>query len=176
MLSINSLWPTDAIFRHRSMSTLAQIMVCRLTAPNHYLNQYWLIINGVLWHSPKINFQGSAHCVNFYNEFEKCICKKKNIPHFPRANELKTTNTTKRMTTESVHIWWDLRYVHTSSYRAHTNIEKLLFSNLNVLHCAYFTIRLPRRLYNLFRKHTDEAIHYTLGGATPLSARTLGWV
>ena len=77
MLSINSLWPTDAIFRHRSMSTLAQIMVCRLTAPNHYLNQYWLIINGVLWHSPKINFQGSAHCVNFYNEFEKCICKKK---------------------------------------------------------------------------------------------------
>ena len=42
-----SLWPSDAIWRHRSGSTLAQVMACCLTAPSHYLNQYWLIIRKV---------------------------------------------------------------------------------------------------------------------------------
>ena len=36
---LNSLRPSDAIWRHRSGSTLAQVMVCCLTAPSHYLNQ-----------------------------------------------------------------------------------------------------------------------------------------
>ena len=51
----NSLWPSDAIWRHRSMSTLAQVMACCLTAPSHYLNQCWLMISEVLWHSPNTN-------------------------------------------------------------------------------------------------------------------------
>ena len=41
---INSLWSNDAIWRHRSGSTLAPAMACCLTAPSHYLNQCWLII------------------------------------------------------------------------------------------------------------------------------------
>ena len=45
----------DAIWRHRSMSILAQVMACCLTAPSHYLNQCWLIISEVLWHSPDSN-------------------------------------------------------------------------------------------------------------------------
>ena len=61
MGTLNSLWPSDAIWWHRSGSTLAQVMACCLTAPSHYLNQCWLIMNGVLWHSPKTNFTGSAH-------------------------------------------------------------------------------------------------------------------
>ena len=48
---INSLWPSDAIWRQRSGSTLAQVMACCLMAPSHYLNQRWLIINEVQWHS-----------------------------------------------------------------------------------------------------------------------------
>ena len=44
---INSLWPSDAIWRQRSGSTLAQVMACCLTAPSHYLHQCWLIINEV---------------------------------------------------------------------------------------------------------------------------------
>ena len=47
----NSLRPSDAIWRHRSGSTLAQVMACCLTAPSHYLNQCWLIISKVEWHS-----------------------------------------------------------------------------------------------------------------------------
>ena len=48
---INSLWPSDAIRRQETESTLAQVMACCLTAPSHYLNQWWLIISKVLWHS-----------------------------------------------------------------------------------------------------------------------------
>ena len=52
LISVNSLWPSDVIWWHRSVSTLAQVMACCLTAPSHYLNQCWLIISEVLWHSP----------------------------------------------------------------------------------------------------------------------------
>ena len=44
---INSLGPSDAIWPWRSWSTLA----CCLTAPSHYLNQCWLIMSKVQWHS-----------------------------------------------------------------------------------------------------------------------------
>ena len=54
--TVNSLGPSDAIWRHRSGSTLAQVMACCLTAPSHYLNQCWLIISKVLWHSFDGNF------------------------------------------------------------------------------------------------------------------------
>ena len=53
---VNSLWPSDSIWRHRSMSTLAQIMASCLTAPSHYLSQCWLMISEVLWRSPNSNF------------------------------------------------------------------------------------------------------------------------
>ena len=41
---INSLWPCDAIWPHRSGSILTMVMACCLTAPSHCLNQCWLII------------------------------------------------------------------------------------------------------------------------------------
>ena len=44
-----SLWPSDTISRHRSGSTLAEVMA-RVMAPSHYLNQYWFILSRVLWH------------------------------------------------------------------------------------------------------------------------------
>ena len=47
----NSLGLSDAKWRWRSKSTLVQVMVCCLTAPSLYLNQCWLIISKVLWHS-----------------------------------------------------------------------------------------------------------------------------
>ena len=53
--STNSMWPGDTIWRRRSGSTLVQVMACCLTAPSHYLNQCWLIINEVQWQSPKGN-------------------------------------------------------------------------------------------------------------------------
>ena len=52
---LNSLWPGDAIWWHRSGSTLAQVMACCLISPSYYLNKCWLIVNGVLWHSAESN-------------------------------------------------------------------------------------------------------------------------
>ena len=53
---LNSLRPSDCIWRHRPGSTLAQVMACCLTAPSHYLNQCWLIISKVQLHSSDGNF------------------------------------------------------------------------------------------------------------------------
>ena len=47
----NSLWPSDAMKPQGTASTLGQEMACCLTAPSHYLNQCWLIISKVMWHS-----------------------------------------------------------------------------------------------------------------------------
>ena len=32
-----------------NLSTLTRVMTCCLTEPNHYLNQFWLIIGKVQW-------------------------------------------------------------------------------------------------------------------------------
>ena len=48
---INSLWPCDAIWQHKSGPTLTQVMACCLTAASQYLTQCRLIISKVQWHS-----------------------------------------------------------------------------------------------------------------------------
>ena len=64
---LNSLWPSDSIWRHGSGSTLVQVMACCLMAPSHYLNQCWLLKREVRWHSPESYF---AQATTLYNEFE----------------------------------------------------------------------------------------------------------
>ena len=61
---IKSLWPSDAIWRQRSRSTLAQVMACCLTAPRHYLNQCLLIIDEVQWLSYSDNFTKDGSTFN----------------------------------------------------------------------------------------------------------------
>ena len=54
------LWP-------RSGSKLTHLMACCLTAPSHYLNQCWLIINCIMWHWHETQFTGSAQDINKHN-------------------------------------------------------------------------------------------------------------
>ena len=82
---INSLWPSDAIWQHPSGSTLAQIMACCLMATSHYLNQCWLIIKGVLWHSPETNVTRCAYELNLQHLFEALL---KLLPLLLKENEL----------------------------------------------------------------------------------------
>ena len=90
----NSLWPSGILWWHRSGSTLAQVMACCLTAsmaccltaPSHYLNQFWLIISKVLWHSPEENFIG--HSKEIYPDMTLNMTNSRLQPHFPGANEL----------------------------------------------------------------------------------------
>ena len=78
--AFNSLWPSDIIWQHRSGSTLGQVMAWWLMAPSHYLNQCWIFISEVLWHSPESNF-------TMYIMGLKIILLKQ-LPHLPGANEL----------------------------------------------------------------------------------------
>ena len=39
------LWLNDGIWQHRSMSKLAQVMVCCLKAQRYYRNQYWFLLS-----------------------------------------------------------------------------------------------------------------------------------
>ena len=84
----NSLRPSDAIWRQWSWTTLVQVMACCLTAPSHYLNQCWLIIKGVLWHSSENSFTGIAQGIDSGYEFEKDILK--NIFKSPRGQWVKS--------------------------------------------------------------------------------------
>ena len=72
---LNSLRPSDAIWRQWSWTTLAQVMACCLTAPSHYLKQCWLIIRGVLWHTSESSFAGIVQGIDSGYEFEKDILK-----------------------------------------------------------------------------------------------------
>ena len=56
----NSLWPSDAIRRQGTESTLAQGMTCCLTTPSHYLKQCLLILSKVQWHLSEGNFTKDA--------------------------------------------------------------------------------------------------------------------
>ena len=47
-LSINSSHLSAAYIRQGSGSEFIQVMACRLTAPSHYLNHCWLIVNWTL--------------------------------------------------------------------------------------------------------------------------------
>ena len=74
------------MWQHKFGSTLAQVMAFCLTAPNHYLNQCWLIIKDVLWHSPQSSQELPMNLI--HNMFLEIILLQL-TPHLPGgANEL----------------------------------------------------------------------------------------
>ena len=85
---VNSLWRGDSMWRHGTRSTLAQVMACCLTAPSHYLNQCWLIIREVAWHSFECITIRRSEGTNQWNKIETCNFKM--VSRFnPNTNELK---------------------------------------------------------------------------------------
>ena len=72
-IRINSLGPSDAIWRWRSWSTLVPVMACCLTAPSHYLSQCWLIISEVQWHSYQGNFTRYLNHQSLKSLWKLCI-------------------------------------------------------------------------------------------------------
>ena len=84
---INSLCPSDTIWRQRSGSTLAQIMACCLTAPSHYLNQCWLEIIGI--HPSAISQKMHKIC---QQKFSLKLKYSWIFMHLSGANELTSVN------------------------------------------------------------------------------------
>ena len=87
---VNLLGPSDAILRPKSGSTLAQVMACWLTAPSHYLNQCWLIISKIWWHSSEGNFIRSTSAT--IHKFSLKITYLKLNWNLPGANELSNSD------------------------------------------------------------------------------------
>ena len=83
---LTTLLPSNAIWQHRSGSTVAQVMAWCLVASSHYLNQCWLNIKDVLWHSSENSFTRSAHEFNQKHVFTYYIFKILSV--LSRANEL----------------------------------------------------------------------------------------
>ena len=86
---VNSLWPSDAIWWHRSGSTLAQVRAWWSQMASHFLsqqtiawanvdlvlNQCWLIISKVHWPSCEGNFTRDIPATNHYNLLEDYLHK-----------------------------------------------------------------------------------------------------
>ena len=89
---INSLWPSDAIWWQTFGSTLAQVMACCLTATSRYLSQCWLIINSVLWQSPKSKFTRSVH--ELIHSMCSDITLLKSLKHLPGGQWVKPSKCT----------------------------------------------------------------------------------
>ena len=75
MSCLNSLKPSDAIWRQRSGSTLVQVMACCLTAPSHYLNLCWLIISNGQLHYSDGNFTRDTSVISDQNWHENYSSK-----------------------------------------------------------------------------------------------------
>ena len=125
ILLLNPLWPSDAIWQDGYGSTLAQVMACCLMATSHYLNQGWLIITGVQWHSPESNFTKGAQEVKPKHVFRITLLK--SPPHLQGANVLnnKDSGTDFVFNVIPVKIWrrlhqWDAAKVgiHASTWKA----------------------------------------------------------
>ena len=98
-LCISSWGPSDTIWHWRSWSTLVQVMACCLTAPSHYLNQCWLIISKVLWHSSEDIIIRRFEDTNQQSKIENYIFKiTLRSPRGQWVNVLKG---------KRVHILWD---------------------------------------------------------------------
>ena len=67
LLCDNSLCPSDAIWRHRSGSTLAPLMACCLMVSSHYLNQCWLNICEAQWHECNFTITEISSKVTYLN-------------------------------------------------------------------------------------------------------------
>ena len=86
-LRINSLWPSDIIWRHEYWSTLVRVVACCPRAPCHDLNQFWLIIN--MFCGIHLRATLKQVLMNFtYNRGSE-ITLVKSLPNIPEINEFK---------------------------------------------------------------------------------------
>ena len=117
------------------MSTMAWVTARSLLTPSHYLNQCWLPINEVLWHSHESSFTASAQATILCNEFDNYTFIITVLPHLSGTNELKScpqTGTRPSATT--------ILTYHESCYDHNHSISKCLH-NLNGYHKRKYIVK-----------------------------------
>ena len=98
------------------------MMACCLMSPSHYLNQFWFITNGVLWHSTEINLAASAQDIDPWNGFE---------------------NLTSKITATLPRGQW-VKGIHTTNWRTLMAIQVIKTININVVHKIKLNQKMPR--------------------------------
>ena len=135
---INSLWPSDHVWRHKSGATLAQVMACCLTATSHYLNQCWL---GSL---ASIPVQCHSKCTRWFF-FIICML-------LPGDNELIKTLPCSNIL---LNPWSNVHIVKWSGW----NIVQLCYGfvtfDLKII-SVYPLLVIPFQVSNIWLKHTLE--------------------
>ena len=86
---VNSSWPSDAKWQHRSGSTLAQVKAHFLMAPSHFLSQCSLIISEVLWPSTEGDRVSQEILKISILDMNLKISNLRLQPHLPCANDLR---------------------------------------------------------------------------------------
>ena len=128
---INSLWHSDAIWQHRSGSTLTQIMVCCLRAPS--LNQCWLI-NWVMC----IHLRAISQSVTWMRKLQSwkkfsisqgpmckttCNIRISLVPHSGRSLTMGEVGEKSRYADNKYFVWqWDQCYWNQMLLNSRTNI------------------------------------------------------
>ena len=131
---VNSLWPSGD--KCRSGSTLAQLMDCCLTAPSQYLNQCWLLISELLWHTydivPRLPF-----CIMSLK-----ITPLKLLPHLPGASVVTSFDTTAllfrvlKLTTKET--WSDIPRNITDAEISDRSMNSILRNTRSIIRRARF--------------------------------------
>ena len=83
-----------------------------MTAPSHYLNQCWLIISKLWWHSSEGNFTASISAINHCNWLEKYSSKislKSPRPQWAKYKPCDVPSLTYAMTTKGEWPWFPER-------------------------------------------------------------------
>ena len=78
-------WPSDATWRHKSVSTLVQVVAYCLTPTSHFLGQCLVPFCETIWHTPESNLALIVQATILHNEIE--IHANNLLPHLPGENE-----------------------------------------------------------------------------------------
>ena len=98
---MNSLWPCYEMWWHRTWSALVKVMACKLTAPGHHLNQWWLRKSEILRYSHESNLTVSDCPTILYNKFKNALVRL--LSHLPYADVLSIIK-------QSSPLWWMSRF------------------------------------------------------------------
>ena len=82
---INSLRPSDAYMRQWSNHRWFIWWLVAWSAPSHYLNQWWIIVNWTLGNKFQWNFNRNSNIFIHENAFENVVCNIASISSRPQC-------------------------------------------------------------------------------------------
>ena len=74
-ITVNSLRPSDAYMRRWTNHHCFRKWLVAWTAPSHFLNQCWNIVNWTLWNKFQWIFNRNSNIFIYENEFESVVCE-----------------------------------------------------------------------------------------------------